>query len=289
MKRNSQLFTVLIFLLVLSSLLALISCREQSSDEINVITREEGSGTRSAFSELFGLIAEDASGKKTDLTLDDAEVTSKTAELLISVSLNKNAIGYTSLGTLGESVKALAINNTAPSTENIKRGKYPAVRRFFAITRGEINAVAEDFLSYILSSEGARIISAGGYIAEGGGEYTPKVNEGTLRISGSSSVYPIIEKLGEAYAERNPDVRIELQQSDSSSGIRDVIGGTSDIGLSSREPSAEEIQSGIKKITIALDGIAVVVHPENPITSLTPEQIRAIFSGEIKSWSEVQK
>lgn len=260
-----------------------------SSDSITVVSREDGSGTRGAFVELFGVEVKNDSGEKVDMTTDAAEITNSTAVMMTTVAANENAVGYISLGSLGSSVKALKIDGAEATVDNIKNGSYKVSRPFNIATRGDISDAAADFISYILSDDGQAVVEDKGYISAGSnGAFAGGNVSGKVTISGSSSVYPVMEKLTEAYSVINPNVEIELQQSDSSTGMSDAINGTSDIGMASRDLKDSEIESGLVSIAIATDGIAVIVSPNSSVNELTSEQVRQIFTGEVTAWSGIK-
>ncbi len=257
--------------------------------EIGVISREDGSGTRGAFIELFGIEQKNEAGEKIDHTTMKAIITSSTAVMMTSVSGDKYAIGYLSLGSLDESqVKALSIDGAEATVENIKNGSYKVARPFNIATKAELSAPAKDFLDFIMSADGQAVIEAGGYIAVSDAPaYSGGVSAGKVVVSGSSSVTPIMEKLKEAYIAKNPGVTIEVQQSDSSTGVADAIDGTCDIGMASRNLKESEIAKGVSSTTIAMDGIAVIVNHANTADNLTSEQVKGIFMGDLVKWSEV--
>lgn len=261
-----------------------------SGEAITVYSREAGSGTRSAFTELVGILQK-VDGQSVDKTIVTADVTNSTQVMLTQVSSDKNGIGYVSLGSLNDSVKALKVDGVAPTTENVKNDSYAIKRPFNIVTKGETtNDLAKDFISFIMSSDGQEIVSKNGYIKakEDSEAFNGKKPSGELVIGGSSSVFPVMEKLVEAYQKINGNAKIELQQSDSTSGVNNVKEGVYDIGLASRELKDAEIQSGISNIVIAVDGIAVIVNKENVVDSLTKEQIKDIYVGTITSWTQVK-
>ena len=273
---------VLAMLLVIGSACAV-------AEEINVISREDGSGTRGAFIELFGIEQKDADGNKVDYTTDEADITNSTSVMMTSVSGNPSAIGYISLGSLNETVKALAIDGVAASVENIKAGAYTVARPFNIATQAEVSEAAQAFIDFILSAEGQAAIEANGYIAvvEDAPAYAGSAVEGKVVVAGSSSVTPVMEKLKEAYEAINPNANIEVQQSDSTTGMNNAIEGVCDIGMASRAVKDSEIEAGLTSITIAMDGIAVIVSNDNATDGLTTDQVRAIYMGEITDWSEI--
>jgi len=260
------------------------------AEEINVISREDGSGTRGAFIELFGIEQKNEAGEKVDYTTDECDITNSTSVMMTSVSGNECAIGYISLGSLNDTVKALAIDGAEASVENIKAGTYNVARPFNIATLNETSEAAQDFIAYIMSAEGQAVIEDNGYIAvaEEAESFAGGKTAGKIVVAGSSSVTPVIEKLAEAYMAVNPNVEIELQQSDSSSGMTSTRDGVCDIGMASRALKDSEIESGLSPMTIAMDGIAVIVSNDNPVDGLTSEQVRDIYMGEITDWSEVE-
>lgn len=269
----------------------LTACSKSNSSEskqISVVSREEGSGTRGAFIDLFGLEEKNSSGDTVDLTTANAIVTNSTSVTLTTVAGDDLAIGYASLGSLNDSVKVLKIDGTKASVETIKDGSYKISRPFNIVTKEDISKAAKDFINFILSSDGQAIVEENGYIPlDNMDTYQASVTSGKVVISGSSSVTPVMEKLKEAYTKVNSGVTIEIQQSDSSTGITDTIDGTSDIGMASRELEDSEIAQGVNSTVIAMDGIAVIVNKNNTIDNLTSEQVKSIFSGEITTWKEL--
>ncbi|MCY7171337.1 substrate-binding domain-containing protein [Streptococcus gallolyticus] len=269
----------------------LTACGKANSSEskqISVVSREEGSGTRGAFIDLFGLEEKNSSGDTVDLTTANAIVTNSTSVTLTTVAGDDLAIGYASLGSLNDSVKVLKIDGTKASVETIKDGSYKISRPFNIVTKEDVSKAAKDFINFILSSDGQAIVEENGYIPlDNVDTYQASVTSGKVVISGSSSVTPVMEKLKEAYTKVNSGVTVEIQQSDSSTGITDTIDGTSDIGMASRELEDSEIAQGVNSTVIAMDGIAVIVNKNNTIDNLTSEQVKSIFSGEITTWKEL--
>ena len=255
---------------------------------IDVISREDGSGTRGAFIELFGVEQKDASGEKVDYTTDDAEITNSTEVMITSVAGDKQAIGYISLGSLNDSVKALKIDGAAATVDDIKDGTYKIARPFNIVTTGEVSDVAQDFINFIFSEEGQKVVEDNGYISQGNqGAYTASGKSGKVTVAGSSSVTPVMEKLAEANKALNSDVTVEVQQSDSTTGVTSALEGVCDIGMASRELKDEETAKGAQGQVIAMDGIAVVVNNENPIDDLTSEQVKDIYVGDTTDWSDL--
>ena len=251
---------------------------------ITVMSREDGSGTRGAFVELTGVEQDDV-----DMTTVDAVITNSTAVMLTSVAGDPNAIGYVSMGSLNETVKAVSVDGNAATVEGIKDGSYTLSRPFVVTTFGEVGEIAQDFLNYIMSAEGQAVINEEGYIAinDAAEAYTAAGVSGEITVGGSSSVTPVMEKLAEAYMALNPDVTVVVQQSDSTTGVTGTIEGTVDLGMASRALKAEEEEQGVVGTTIAMDGIAVIVNLENDTENLTTEQIMNIYTGAITDWSEL--
>ena len=255
-----------------------------AGNPISVVTREDGSGTRGAFVELFGI--EDADGN--DAITQSAEISNSTSVVMTTVAGNPDAIGYISLGSLNNTVKALEIDGVAATVENINNGTYKVYRPFNIATKEGLSETAQDFVNFIMSEQGQAIVAEEGYISvESNGSYTPSGKTGTVTVSGSSSVTPVMQVLKEEYETLNPDVTIELQQSDSTTGVNDAIAGTSDIGMASRALKDSELEQGVVGTVIANDGIAVIVNNESTVTGLTSEQVKGIYMGELTNWSEV--
>ena len=260
-----------------------------SKKDITVVSREDGSGTRGAFIELFGIEQKNEDGTRKDLTTKEAIIAKQTDVMMTNISGDKYAIGYISLGSLNDTVKALQIDGVVPSAENVINGTYSIARPFNIATKGEATELAKDFIDFILSNEGQAVV-ANSYIAvsENALTYAGNKPSGKIVVAGSSSVTPIMEKLKEAYVLVNPGATIEIQLSDSSAGITGVIDGTCDIGMASRELKESELEQ-LTSIQIALDGITIIANHDNPTVNLTKEQVRAIFTGEMLKWSEVSK
>ena len=260
-----------------------------SKKDIVVVSREDGSGTRGAFIELFGIEQKNDDGTKKDLTTKEAIIAKQTDVMMTNIAGNPYAIGYISLGSLNDTVKALQIEGVTPTAENVKNGTYPIARPFNIATKDDVSELAEDFIGFILSAEGQAVVS-GSYIAvdENAPTYAGSRLAGKIVVAGSSSVTPIMEKLKEAYLAINPNTTIEIQMSDSSAGITGAIDGTCDIGMASRALKDSELAQ-LTVAQIALDGITVIVNHENPITNLTKEQVKAIFTGETLTWGEGSK
>ena len=256
---------------------------------ITVISREDGSGTRGAFIELFGIEVKNDAGEKVDMTTDDAEITNSTSVMMTSVAGNTEAIGYISLGSLNDTVKAVKIDGAEATVDNIKSGTYKIARPFNIATKGEVSDVAQDFIKYIMSEDGQKVVEDNGYISQGNdGAYEPAGLSGKVVVGGSSSVTPVMEKLKEAYVVLNPDVTIEVQQSDSTTGMTSAIEGVCDIGMASRDLKDSEIEKGLTGTTIAMDGIAVIVNNDSPVEELSSDSVKGIYTGEITDWADVQ-
>lgn len=258
-----------------------------TSSDITVLSREDGSGTRGAFIELFGIEVTNDDGEKEDMTTVDATITNNTEVMMSTVAGNPYAIGYCSLGSLNDSIKAVQIDGVDATTENVAAGTYAVARPFNIVVQDDVSEVTQDFINYILSADGQAIVEEEGYIAAADGEaFTTDAPSGKIAVAGSSSVSPVMEKLKEGYMEVNPNAAIEVQTSDSTTGVTSAIEGTCDIGMASRELKEEE--TGVSAIKIAIDGIAVIVNNDNPISNLTSDIVNKIFTGEITSWSDVQ-
>lgn len=258
------------------------------SEYINVNTREDGSGTRGAFIELFGVEEKNDAGEKVDNTTEEANVTNNTEAMLTTVAGDDYAIGYVSLGSLNDTVKAVKIDGAEASVENIKNGSYAVSRPFNIATGDNVSEVAEDFINFILSAEGQAVIEEKGYIAavDEAEAFESNGAEGKIVVGGSSSVSPVMEKLIEAYQAINTGAEIELQTSDSTTGMTSTMDGTYDIGMASRELKDEE--SSLTATKIAIDGIAVIVNNNNPVEDLSADNVKGIYVGEITSWEELQ-
>ena len=260
-----------------------------TEEDISVYSREDGSGTRGAFIELFGVEEKDANGEKIDNTTEDATITNNTSVMMTGVAGDDYAIGYVSLGSLNDTVKALKIDGVEPTVENIKSDSYKVYRPFNIATKGEVSEAAQDFIEYILSAEGQQIVSDEGYITidDAAPAFAGGQASGSVTVAGSSSVSPVMEKLAEAYMKLNGNVKIEIQTSDSTTGMTSAIDGVCDIGMASRELKDTETAE-LTATVIAQDGIAVVVNNNNPIDNLTKDQVKSIYVGETTSWSEVE-
>ena len=285
MKKIINLFLILVLVL-------LVGCGNKgfdSSSDIIVVSREEGSGTRGAFVELTGVEEKGTDGTKVDKTTKEAITQMKTDTVLTSISGNEYSIGYVSTGSLNETVKALKIDGVEPTTENIKNGSYKISRPFNIATKGELDLLSKDFIDFIMSGDGQEVVGKS-YISvdDNAPPYKGTNPTGKIVIAGSSSVTPIMEKLVEAYLAINTNATIEVQQSDSSAGIKAAIDGTANIGMSSRELKDSE-KSELQDISIALDGIAVIVSPSNTITNLSIENVKSIFIGEVIKWNEINQ
>ncbi len=296
MKSNNVKFGKKIFKLIAAMSAGVLACAALAScggttasgGSITVISREDGSGTRGAFVELFE-IEEEQGGEKVDMTTDMADITNSTSVMMTSVNGNVNAIGYISMGSLNDSVKALKIDGAEATADNIKNGSYKASRPFNIVTKDGLSEVATDFIAFIGSEDGQKVVEENGYISqENTGAYSGTKPAGKIVVSGSSSVTPVMEKLKEAYAEVNPGATIEVQQSDSTTGVNNAIEGVCDIGMASRDLKDSEIEKGAQATVIALDGIAVIVNNDNPVEDMSAEQVKQIYTGELTKWSEIQ-
>ena len=263
------------------------SASTSPSGEVSVYSREDGSGTRGAFIELFGIEEKDANGDKVDLTTPTAAITNSTSVMMTSVAGDPNGIGYISLGSLNDTVKAVEVDGVEATAENVKSGTYKVARPFNIVTKDGVSDVAQDFIDYIMSSDGQKVVEENGCIsvADNAGSYKASGKSGKIVIAGSSSVTPVMEKLAEAYKALNPDVAIEVNQSDSTTGVNMATEGTCDIGMVSRE--LKDSESGVKATVIAQDGIAVIVNPDASIDELTSDQVKGIYTGELTTWEDV--
>lgn len=257
-----------------------------TTSPIEVLSRENGSGTRGAFIELFGVETKDESGNKVDNTTVEAVITNSTSVMMTSVAGSEYAIGYISMGSMNDTLKALKIDGVEALAENVANGTYSIARPFNIVTGEALSDVAQDFVNYIMSDEGQAIIEGNGYIkVESSGAFTSNGAEGKIVVAGSSSVSPVMEKLSEAYMALNDKADIEIQTSDSTTGVTMAMEGTCDIGMASRD--LKDSETGVTATVIAMDGIAVVVNLENPLDDISAEQVRQIFTGEILNWNEV--
>lgn len=277
------------FLGIAMALALLPSCfaagKWNKKSAISVISREDGSGTRGAFIELFGIEQKNSAGKKVDYTTDEATITNSTAVMLTSVASDKYAIGYVSLGSLNNSVKALKIDGADATVANIKNGSYKISRPFNIAVKDNLSAAAQDFVNYIMGSDGQKVIEANKYIKVSDASFKSTQAGGKVVVAGSSSVSPVMEKLIESYKAVNPNAKIELQTSDSTTGVTNAASGTCDIGMASRALKDSEKAKGLKEITIAIDGIAVIVNKENEMNDAAKDFIRDIYVGKITKWN----
>ncbi len=283
MRKNvKKLAATALSLVMLGSVLT--GCGSNADAAITVVSREDGSGTRGAFTELMGIMVDDK-----DNTVSTAEVTNSTSVMMTTVAGDENAIGYISLGSLDDSVKAVKVDGVEPTVEDIKNGSYKVARPFeICIPKDGTSEVAQDFIDYMLSDDGQKIISDEGYISvESGKSYEASGKSGKITLAGSTSVSPVMEKLTEAYKKLNPDVTTEIQQTGSSAGIESATEGACDIGMSSRELKPEELEA-LQEIQIAMDGICVIVNKNSSVEDLTSDQITKVYTGEITKWSELQ-
>ena len=263
-----------------------------ASGDITVVSREDGSGTRGAFVELFG-IEEEKDGEKVDMTTDEASVTNSTSVMMTTVAGDENAIGYISLGSLDDTVKAVKIDGVEATVDNVSNDSYKIARPFNILTSDKESDAAKDFVNYIMSSDGQKIVEDNGYIKEAAAdakayEATDGVS-GKVVVAGSSSVTPVMEKLAEGYEAVNKDVTVEVQQSDSTTGVNMAAEGTADIGMASRDLKDEEKDLGLTATVIARDGIAVIVNKDNDIDELTSDQVKAVYTGETTTWEDLAK
>ena len=288
MKKVLGIFSGIVFMY---SVFVLIGCSKQDKfsniNPVTVVSREDGSGTRGAFVELFGVEEKDSNGNKNDNTTVEASITNNTSVMMTTVQSDIYAIGYTSLGALNDSVRALKIDGVEPTAKNIKNGTYKLSRPFNVVISKEITKEAQDFIDFILSSEGQAIVSNSGYVpVESENEYEKKDLSGKVVIAGSSSVSPVMEKLKEEYEKINQGVKIEIQTSDSTTGITSVKEGICNIGMTSRDLTDNESLSGIKFLKIAMDGIVVIVNKDNDYENLSSEDVKKIYIGDALHWAD---
>ena len=289
--KKSRLTKIITFGLAAAMILSFAGCGGSGGDsassekDITVISREEGSGTRDAFTELTGVLKDDV-----DRTVATAEISNSTSVVTQSVAGNDAAIGYISLGSLNDSVKAVKVDGIEASVDTLKSGDYKIQRPFNIVTKGEAAELPQDFINFIMSSDGQAIIEQEGYIMtdENAEAYEASGLKGTITLAGSTSVSPVMEVLADKYKELNSGVTIEIQQTGSGAGIQSTIEGVCDIGMASRELSEDEAGEGLESKAIALDGIAVIVNNDNAVDDLTTEQIMKIFTGEITNWADVK-
>ena len=275
--------------LVMALMMGVSAAAAEVSGEITVVSREEGSGTRGAFIELTGVEEKNADGVKVDNTTEEAVVTNSTNVMMTTVAGDESAIGYISLGSLNDTVKALQIDGVDATVENIKNGAYTLARPFNIATKEGLSEVAQDFVNYIMSAEGQQVIADNKYIPlDDAPAYEGKQVSGKIVVAGSSSVTPVMQKLAEAYQVVNPNAEIEVQQSDSTTGMQSAIDGICDIGMASRNLKDSEKEAGLNGQTIAMDGIAVIVNQNNDLTTLTLAQVKSIFTGEATEWENVK-
>ncbi|WP_308000015.1 substrate-binding domain-containing protein [uncultured Gemmiger sp.] len=260
-----------------------------TAQDIAVFTREDGSGTRGAFIELTGVEQKDADGKKVDMTTEAAAVQSSTNGVMTAVANDATAIGYISLGSLNDTVKAVTVDGVKAGADTVKDGSYTLARPFNIITNGDAtDPVAVDFIAYCLSADGQALATDKGYIGSEGEAFTSAQPAGKIVVGGSTSVAPLMEKLVEAYKTVNPNAEIEHLTTDSTTGVSGALDGSYTIGLASRDLKDSETEAGAKATVLAMDGIAVVVNPENPVENLTVDQIKNIYVGEVTTWDEVE-
>ena len=282
-----KIISVVLALCVLMSGAAMAEAFD-AANPITVVSREDGSGTRGAFIELVGVEQENDQGETEDMTTEEAIITNSTSVMMTTVAGNEYAIGYVSLGSMNETVKALSVDGVPASTDTVKDGTYAIARPFNITTVGEVSETAQDFINFILSAEGQQVIEDNGYISSVEGEaFAGGAVEGKLIIAGSSSVTPVMEKLKEAYNAINANVDIEIQLSDSTTGVNATVDGICDIGMASRALKDSEIEKGVNATVIAMDGIAIIVNNANPLTDIATQTIQDIYTGAVLNWSDV--
>ena len=260
-----------------------------TDQDITVITREDGSGTRGAFIELTGVEEKNDAGEKEDMTTQAAATQNSTNGVMTAVANDETAIGYISLGSLNDTVKAVTVGGVEATAENVSNGTYTLARPFNIVTNGEpTDPVAVDFIAYCMSPDGQALATEDGYIGGEGTEYTSTQPSGSITVGGSTSVSPLMEKLIEAYKTVNPNATVELLTSDSTTGVTGALDGTYTVGMASRELKDTETAEGAQATVLAMDGIAVVVNPANSVSDLSVDQIKSIYTGEATVWSDLQ-
>ncbi|NLE70331.1 MAG: solute-binding protein [Clostridiales bacterium] len=291
---NLRKILSLMLALVALMALTLTASAFDTNQEIAVVSREEGSGTRSAFIELTGVMTK-VDGVEVDNTYAEADFVSGTSLVMTTVESNEYAIGYASLSSVlqNDAIVAVPVNGVMPSAESILDGSYPIARPFNIVTKGELeDELARDFMAFVLSVQGQEIVAEDGLVpvkTDETQEYKPQNLKGTLVVGGSTSVAPVIELLKEAYEALNPEVEVDVQSTGSSAGVTGALDGTYALGMASRDLKDSEMENGAIPVVIGVDGIALIKNPANPLTDLSLEQVRAIFTGEIKTWSELSE
>ncbi len=257
-----------------------------ASTTINVVSREDGSGTRDAFTEITGVLVEEGDTEQ-DQTYQGATIQNSTNGVMQSVGSDTYAIGYISLGSVDDTVKAINVDGVEPTGENVASGDYAIARPFNIAYSGELSEAAQDFWNFVFSQEGQAIVEEQGYIESPDATGEPfEANEnasGSISVVGSTSVTPVMEALSEAYP---GDAQVDITSNGSSAGMTAAIDGSADIGMASRELDEEE-QGTLESQAVAMDGIAVIVNNENTTEDLALEEIRQIFTGEITTWDEL--
>lgn len=285
-----KILTVLFIVCAFSQAFLLTGCNSPTQGDLGTIytvSREDGSGTRTAFTELFGLVLKDDSGGMKDLTTKESLVVNKTDVMISSIEFGRSSIGYVSLGSLNGRVKALSIEGAAPTTENVRSKIYPVSRTFILALNSSASELARDFISFVLSQEGQSVVSENYAEAVSDPQpYSGTKPSGSIVITGSSSVAPVVEKLAEVYKAVNPSASLEIQATDSTGGLSALIGDTCDIAMSSRDLKSSE-KAQLQDFSVAVDGIAVIVNNDNPVSNLSREQVRSIFDGSVTNWSEI--
>ncbi|HBC29891.1 MAG TPA: phosphate ABC transporter substrate-binding protein [Clostridiales bacterium] len=294
--KKSKLLSIITLALMLSMVFA--GCTQETpgtpaadfdfDKDITVVARDAASGTRGAFHEIMNIIVKENDTEVDKLVVGALEFDG-TDKVITAIEGDKYGIGYISLGSVSERIKAVAVDGVEPTVENVRSGSYSVSRPFLLVTKGTESKLVKDFLKFTESAEGQAITNEMKFIGaiDAPGEYTASGMSGTIKVAGSTSVAPLMEKLQEAYNELNPDVTFETQAQGSSQGIKAAIDGSYDIGMASRELKAEEA-SELNRYVLAIDGIAVIVNNENPKSDLAADDITNIYIGEITKWNEVK-
>lgn len=246
--------------------------------EIHAVVRENGSGTRTQFDVLVD----------TDEVENDLPVPS-TDEVIAKVGNDRQAIGYAAMSSLYEnaSVKTLSIDGVAPTKENFKNRTYPLTRNYYVAWKGPLGEVGRDFVRYVMTA-GQGIIADETLPVTAASSFTSLLPSGTLTINGSTSIEPLMGKLIEDYMNYNPGATILLDATDSTTGLTEVMDGSCDLAISSRDLTSDE-KDVLSYRMIATDGVAVIVNAANPVTSLTTNQLRSIYSNDVRCWDDLNE
>lgn len=257
----------------------------EASQHIHVVTREDGSGTRGAFVEIAGVVDDNGD----DMTTPTATVQNSTNGVMQAVAGDVHSIGYISLGSLDDSVKAISVNDVEATPENVQSGDYEVARNFNVTYGQELSEQAQDFYDFFFSAQAQEVVEEEGYVASVSDpeEYEASDVSGDITVVGSTSVEPLMQRFSEVYGELNPNANIDITAPGSGAGITAAIDGTADIGMASRELDEDESSEVMGTDAIAVDGIAVIGHNDNPTENLALEDVSGIYLGDITTWDEV--